>query len=156
MRTKITFLVLVDSSKEMDSALKFACLRSNAVDGHVALLHVVKLSQVVDPWFSIVDIARQEARADAERLLKTYGKKARSFTGRVASVFLREGDVVKEFLKLIEEERSISMAVLAASDRRNDPGPVLSCLLERGFAHVRMPIIIVPGGMSDKDLKSLC
>jgi hypothetical protein len=58
-------------------------------------------------------------------------------------------------LKLIDEERSISILVLAAGTDKKGPGPLVSQLAGKQSGSLRIPITIVPGNLSDDDIDAL-
>ena len=60
-----------------------------------------------------------------------------------------------ELVKVIEEEPSISILVLAASSGPEGPGPIISNLVNKMAGKIRIPITIVPGALTDEQLRSL-
>jgi hypothetical protein len=70
-------------------------------------------------------------------------------------IFLREGKVRDELLKLIEEEPSISILVLGAATGPQGPGPLVTHLAGKVAGRLRIPVTIVPGGLTDSQLASL-
>ena len=63
-------------------------------------------------------------------------------------VYIREGRRPDELLALISEEPTISILVLAAGTGPEGPGPLISYLTGKASARLRIPITIVPGGLS--------
>ena len=84
-------------------------------------------------WLSISSIAEQEAREEADKHLNQYIDVVKEYTGEKPETIIREGEVSEEFIKLISEEKSISIAVLAADAHSANPGPVISSLLGKGL-----------------------
>ncbi len=150
-----TFLVLVDNTNEMPTALKFACLRANSCGGRVALAHIIEDSMGGENWLSVTDLAKIQAREDAEKLMEKYSTAVIRYTGHLPISFIREGNVADELASLVEEESSISILVLASSTSQANPGPVVSYFLHKGIGHMRIPITIVPGDISDSVLEDL-
>ena len=66
-----------------------------------------------------------------------------------------EDEVVFAALKLIEEEPSISILVLAAGTGPEGPGPLISYLAGKPAARLRIPITIIPGGLSLDEVDAL-
>ena len=149
------FLVLVDNTEEMKSALKFACLRANSSGGLVALAHVIEDSIGGENWLAVSDLSKMQAREDAEKLLSKYSDQVIRFTGTTPTLYIREGVLAEEVAGLVEDEKSISTIVLAASTSQANPGPVISYFLHQGIGSMRIPITIVPGKISDKVLEDL-
>ena len=155
MVKQLIFLVLIDNTEEMQSALKFACLRANSSGGLVALAHVIEDSIGGENWLAVSELSKIQAREDAEKLLSKYSNQVIRFTGKKPTLYIREGIVAEEFSKLIEDEKSISTIVLAASTRQANPGPVISYFLHKGIGSMRIPITIIPGKISDTVLENL-
>ena len=61
------------------------------------------------------------------------------------------GDPLEEVLGVLEEDRRISILVLATATE-GGPGPLVSALAGRHAGRLRCPMTIVPGGMDDAEL----
>ena len=61
------FLVVVDTSEEMNVALRFACQRAKNTGGRVALLYVMEPADF-QHWMAVGDLMREEAREAGEEL----------------------------------------------------------------------------------------
>ncbi len=68
--------------------------------------------------------------------------------GSMPIVYIREGRARDELLALINEEPAISILVLAAATGPEGPGPLITHLIGRVAARLRIPITIVPGGLN--------
>ena len=145
------FLVVVDDSEEMPKALRFACRRAQHTGGRVALLYVVEPADF-QHWMAVGDLMREEARSEGEQLLQKLATQVNELTGSLPVLYVREGDRRDELLKLIDEEPSISILVLAASTEQRGPGPLVSALTGKFMGRLRIPVTIVPGNLSDDDI----
>ncbi len=145
------FLVVVDQSEEMRVALHFACRRAMRTGGRVALLYVQEPAEF-QHWMAVGDLMREEAREEAEGLMQRLSAEVREWSGNFPVVHLRDGAVREELEKLLDEEPSISILVLAASKESGAPGPLISHLLGKGLSTLRVPLTIVPGSLSDEEI----
>src|SRR5947207_10190264 len=102
------FLVVVDESPEMRNALRYACRRAKRTGGRVAMLYVM-LPPEGQQWGAVVNLMRQEARQEAEAIIARHGDIAATLTGQPPSIHIREGKTRDELLKLLAEDRSISV-----------------------------------------------
>jgi nucleotide-binding universal stress UspA family protein len=141
------FLVVVDDSAELKTALHYAARRAGHTGGRVALLYVIEPSEL-QHWISIEQLAREEQREEAEQLLQRLCEEIAPIAGSMPIVFIREGHRRDELLALITEEPSISILVLAAGTGPEGPGPLITYLAGKPAARLRIPITIVPGGLS--------
>jgi len=147
------FLVVVDETEEMRIALRYAALRAFHTGGKVALLAVieppgVQLSKGVE------ERMEEERREEAERLISTLTAEVKGASGAMPIVYIREGRRRDELLALIDEEPSISVLVLAAGAGQEGPGPLVTALIGHS-GRLRVPITIVPGGLSDEQIAAL-
>jgi nucleotide-binding universal stress UspA family protein len=148
------FLIVVDDSPEMRVALRYASRRALHSGGRVALLHVVEPPEG-QHWMALEDLIREERRADAEELLQKLAVEVETLTGSPPVVHIREGLPRDELLALIAEDPAISILVLAAGVGEAGGGPLVSALSGRMLSHLRVPLTIVPGSLSDAEIDAL-
>jgi nucleotide-binding universal stress UspA family protein len=148
------FLVVVDESEELQVAVHYAARRAAHTGGRVALLYVIEPSEL-QPWLAIENLAREEQREQAEHLIQRLCEEISPIAGSVPIVYIREGSRRDELLALIEEEPSISILVLAAGTGPEGPGPLISYLTGKPAARLRIPITIVPGGLTVDELHAV-
>lgn len=148
------FLVLVDDSDEWRAALRFACLRARHTGGRVALLKVIETSEF-QHWMAIEEVIREEQRQEAEQQLQKIAKEVNALAGSLAVLYVREGSRREELLKLIDEEPSISILVLGANPGPEGPGPLIQYLASKRFGRMRIPVTIVPGGLTPEEIDAL-
>lgn len=149
-----TFLCVVDESPELSRALRFACKRAKHVNGRVALVYVIQPIEF-QHWIGVGDLMQQEAREHAEALLSDAADKVQLCTGEMPIVFIREGNSTEELIKLLDEERGISLLVLGAATGKEGPGPLVSYFIEKAAGRLRVPITVVPGNLSDEALDAI-
>lgn len=152
-RTRV-FLVVVDATDEWRSALHFACRRAGHTGGRVALLHVIEPADF-QHWMAVEEVMRAELREEAEALMDRVAKEVNEATGQLPIIYLREGTVRDELLRLIDEEPDISILVLGASTRTEGPGPLIQYLMTKGVSQLRIPVTVVPGSLEDEDIDKL-
>jgi nucleotide-binding universal stress UspA family protein len=148
------FLVVVDETEELQVAVHYAARRAAHTGGRVALLYVIEPSEL-QQWVAIENLAREERREEAELLMQRLCEEILPIAGRMPIVYIREGSRRDELLALINEEPSISILVLAAGTGPEGPGPLISYLTGKPAARLRIPITIVPGGLTMKQLDAV-
>ena len=141
------FLVVVDETEEHRLAVQYAARRAAHTGGRLALLYVVEPAEL-QQWMAIEELARAERREAAEELLQRLCEEIVPVAGSMPMVYIREGRRRDELLELINEEPTISILVLAAGTGPEGPGPLISYLTGKQAARLRIPITIVPGGLS--------
>jgi nucleotide-binding universal stress UspA family protein len=146
------FLVVVDQSPEMAVALRYAALRARNSGGRVALLYLTEPAEP-GPWMAVEELVREERREEAEQTLAKWGALVQDLTGKMPTMHVREGEGLPAVLQLIDEEPAISILVLAAATG-DEPGPLIQALPSR-ISRLRVPVTIVPGGLSETALVGL-
>jgi nucleotide-binding universal stress UspA family protein len=148
------FLVVVDESPELRVALRYAALRARRTGGRVALLHVMEPPDR-QTWMALESLMREESREEAEQLVGRHADAVAGLTGSPPIVHIREGLPPDELLALIDEDPTISVLVLAAAVSDTGPGPLISALSTKLIGRLRVPLTIVPGGLSDAQIDQL-
>ncbi len=147
MKHRSKFLVIVDDSKELNVAIRFAAKRAQSTKGGVILLNVI---EQFDPqqWQSIEDIILQEARDKAQEKLQKWSKVINDLTNIVPELIVKEGITSEKIIETLEEDNAIRFLVLAAAEA-DQPGPLVSLLAGQKSGKLPAPVVIIPQGLSD-------
>jgi len=148
------FLVVVDDTPECKSAIRFACRRAWHVGGGVILLTVIEPPDF-QHWMGVGEVMRQEARDEAEELLQDLAEEIQRDTSIVPEFVIRDGSKKEQLLALIEEDPDIRILVLAASPDSGGPGPLIKNLVGEMSGTFAIPITVVPGNMTDRQLDAV-
>ena len=149
------FLVIVDDSEEMHVALRFACRRASHSGGRVSLLYVIEPIEF-QHWLGVGRVMEEEARADAEMQMQSLASEVFDQTGKMPAVHIREGLRTEQLSALIAEDPSISLLVLATASESSDPGPLVSHLVANmSQDHLRVPVTLVPGHMTEEEIDAV-
>ena len=78
-------------------------------------------------------------------------------TGTMPILHKREGEVIPELKKLIEEEENINVLVLAANanEKEKNPGHIINALVTKEISTLRIPVMIVPGNFSKDHISQI-
>jgi len=152
---KRKFLVVIDDTEECDRAVTFAAHRVLRTGGTVVLLSVIT-GEEFQHWLGVEDVMRAEAWDEAEKLLDMRAERIAGI-GRInVEKVIREGRKAEQIEELIADDPDIAILVLAASTSSEGPGPLVSAFASRGATALRIPVTIVPGGVSDEDIIAVC
>jgi nucleotide-binding universal stress UspA family protein len=152
---KRVLLCVVDETEELDVAIEFAALRAKRHNSRVALLYVVDRAAEFQHWGTVGDLMREEARNEAEQRLQRAAAQVQRWSGQVPVLYIREGAPSDELIKLINEDHSISILILAANTGPQGPGPLVTALTSKYVGRLRVPLVVVPGNLSDEALDLL-
>ncbi len=148
------FLVVVDNTPEMGVALRWASLRARRTGGRVGLVRVIRPADF-QHWAAVGNLMSAEAREEAEQLLMEHAAEVFRLYGGMPVLYLREGETRDAVVELIQEDEDIRILVLAASTNRRGPGPLITHLTKKAISQLRIPVTIVPGGLTDEQIDRL-
>lgn len=148
------FLCVVDDSKEMRVALRFAARRAKHTGGRVALLYVMEPADF-QHWMSVEERMREEAREAAERVLQDHASQVQEIGGTTPALYLREGSPAEQIQQLIEEEPRVRILVLGAGTEKKGPGPLVSSIVAKSSGRFPIPITVVPGNLTEEQIDAL-
>jgi nucleotide-binding universal stress UspA family protein len=148
------FLVVVDDTTECHRALSYASQRAVRTNGKLSLLRVINTSDFKN-LYGVEKIMKQEAEEQALSILKELSARVHNETGLISEIIIKFGEPSIEIINFIQEEKSISLLVLAASSESGKPGPLVSQFTGSKVGNFPIPITIVPGHLSKKTILAL-
>ena len=148
------FLVVVDQTEEMETALYFACKRAYRTGGRVALLYVIEPPEF-QHWLGVERVMEEEARAEAEQALQSMAERVQSIVGKMPTLHVRHGTRREQLLALINEDPAISVLVLGTAAGHEDPGPLVNYLIGQMGGQMRLPVILVPGLLTEEEIDAV-
>ncbi len=147
-------LVVIDDTPECDRAVYYAARWAKRSGGGVVMLRVIESDQRNQEWRGVADIMRAEAHEEANTALDRASGRANGLAGITPERVIREGVAAQQILEAIEGDEDISMLVLAASAGAEGPGPIVTVSAKTAGAFP-IPIVVVPGTLSDEDMDGL-
>lgn len=154
-RGKRKFLVVVDDTPECRVAVRYSAHRAVSTGGSLLLLRVIDPRAELAHWIAVEERMRDEAVAEAEELLQNIASEINDWAGLFPAVTIRQGKVQDEVFAQIEEDPGISILVLAAAPGAEGPGPLVTALAGTMSGAMRIPVTVVPGNLSDKQVDQL-
>lgn len=153
---RLKFLLVAHDCPEARLAAFFTARRARHSGAAVLLLHVVEPPEF-GHWATVAETMRAEAYEHAEACLSEFAAIVEAEWGERPETVIREGRMVDELSKLIEEDQSIAILFLGASTDADGPGPLVSALAHRpAYLGARpIPVTVVPGSVTRDDLRRL-
>lgn len=143
------FLAVVDDTPEFLTALRFVSLRAAKIKGMVTLLYVLPPADF-QHWAAVQELMREEALEEARLKLDGYAARVREAAGLEPELVIREGKPHDEIVALINQDKDIHILVLGAANEEN-PGPLVSAFSSGPLLRsLRVPVLFVPGTLSDE------
>ena len=155
MSSAYACLVVADESPEFPAALRYAALLAKATGWRLVMLRVIEPADP-GPWASVTEEIRREAYEAAEMLTQRFAAEVWAECGVTAEPVIREGDLKPEIRRMIEDEPSIKLVVLAAAAGAGSAGPLVSSLAKgHGLGGRALPVIVVPGALTRDEVRAL-
>jgi len=147
-------LVIVDDTAEWDRAVYYASRWAIRAGGGVVMLRIVETEDQNQQWLGVADIMHAEAMEDANAALDRAAGRANGIAAITPERVIREGDPTEQVIDVIEKDVDIAMLVLAANPGPEGPGPLISAMTA-AVGTFPIPIVIVPGDLSDAEIDAL-
>ena len=151
------FLVVVDESAEVETALFFSASRIQHSGGSLVLLYLIQ-PQDYQHWMGVKQMQLEEETNKAKALFRLFRRKLNTagFEAIANEEIIREGKVAEEIVKLIDADEDIAILVLGAATDAKGPGPLVSSLAAGKLAGTfPIPVTIVPGNLTLDEIKAL-
>ena len=153
MKHRSKFLVIIDDTPELGSAIRFAAKRAFNTKGGIVLLNITQYS---DPqqWQSVEEIMIQESRDEAEQKLQKWSQIVHDISGATAEVIIKEGVTSECIIEFLQEDDQIRFLVLAAAEGE-EPGPLVSLLAGKKSGVLPIPVVVIPSGITNDSIDDL-
>lgn len=155
MSDRFACLIVADESEEFPAALTYAALLAKRAGWRLMMLRVVEPPDPA-PWASITDEMRRQAQAEAESMTQRFAAEVWALCGLTAETILREGELKPELRKILDEDASVKLVVLAAASGPGGPGPLVAQLAKsQGLGGRAVPVLVVPGSLTRNEIRAL-
>ena len=151
------FLLVVDDSQEVESALYYAASRVQRSSGSLVMLYVIQPDEY-QHWAGVRQLQVEEETNTAKALFRLFRRKLNlaGFESIDVEDVVREGKTAEELVKLIAEDEDIAILVLGAASDAKGPGPLVSSIAAgNATGGFPIPVTVVPGKLSLEDIKAL-
>ena len=150
----IKYLVCVDGRDESRVALRLACLKSNARGHRVAILHVTAPADF-QTLGTIADRMREERKIEGRKLLSTLAEEAFATYGIRPDMLLREGSAGDEIVTTVTADPDINMIAIGVAHHSAGRGKLAAWLASQLGSKLFVPLLMIPGNLTDQQLQTL-
>jgi nucleotide-binding universal stress UspA family protein len=148
-----TYLVVIDDSPEARVALRFAARRAAKTEGAVEVLAVVEPQDFVQ-WGGVQAAIEEEQRLRIEASVAASVGEIMDAAGITPHIVVRQGDRVSTVRAYVGTRDDIAALVLGAAPSGN-PGPLVADFTGHDAGKLPLPVMIIPGSLSDEQLEAL-
>jgi hypothetical protein len=154
MPKSIKFLACVDHRDESKVALRLSCMKAQSRGGAVDMIHVITPADF-QAIGAVADRMREEQKTEAEKFLATLANEAATTYGVAPRALLREGEIGEEIVKVASADADIICVVIGIAHQNNSRGSLASWLAAQLGGKLLTPLLMVPGNLTDEQLKNL-
>ena len=151
---RVRFLVCVDRCPQSRVAARYACWRARNTGGTVSLLHVIEPPEF-QHWAAVGDVMDAERREEAGHLLDDLSLEVNDWAGVRPSLSVREGEIGEEILAAVKEDSDIDVLVIGAAEPGDRRFSLITFLAEKLLGHLRVPLVVVPGNLTDEQISNM-
>ena len=145
-------LVIIDLSPELKVALRYGGLRAKSTRCGLILLSIVD-EGTPQQWKTVENIMQDEAKKESKKILAEHSSFVKEVSGITPETKIVTGNSEEAILKLLKNDKSIRMVVLAASEEKNNPGPLINLLVNN--TKLPIPAVIVPGHLNETEIEEI-
>ncbi len=150
----VKFLVCVDDTDHARVALRFAALRAQRRQGRLDVLHILEPSDY-QGLKSVAGKMREEKRREGTMLLQRMAEQIQEEYGLIPCLILREGVLQEEIITATEEDVDANMLILGASPDGDGRTELIAAVAKQLGRRVQVPMIVVPGNLTDQQIEAL-
>lgn len=148
------FLVCVAENEASTTALRLACMKAKRRGDGVDVLSVLEPMDS-QPLFGIGDRIGTERREQAEALLQELSAIAYEECGITPTLHLREGKLGEQIVAAVMEDSDVHMLVIGLMPDSPTGKKLVAWLSERMGDGLLVPMMLVPGNLTDQQLEAL-
>jgi len=140
-------VVVVDDTPESKVATRFAAGRASHIEGGgLILFHCIRPGEF-QHWIAVADTMLDEAYETGGELLSEIAERVFTYSGVVPEIVIVDGEPQEQLMKFMEARDDLFSITLGANTE-GEPGPLIDYFSGEVAGSLKVPIIIVPGGMT--------
>jgi nucleotide-binding universal stress UspA family protein len=147
------YLVCVTDNDESRVALKMACIKAKHHGGKVTVVHVIPPTDG-QTLFTVAERLKEEQRSAAETFIKQMCESAFALTGIMPVIDIRDGNVGDEIVCAALEDGDYILMVLGFSESSGSAA-LMEWLCAQMGKKLLIPIMVVPGNLTDQQMQSI-
>ena len=151
---RVKFLVCVDRRPQSRVAIRYACRRARNTGGCVALLHVVEPPEF-QHWAAVGGVMEDEGREEAWQLLDDLAHEVNEWAGVNPELIVREGELGDEILSHVAADEAVDVLVIGAAAPESQDSSLVTFLAGKLLGHLAVPLVVIPGNLSDDQITNM-
>ncbi len=149
-----TILICVSDADESAVAIRYGCLRAQRRKHHITILHVIEPTEF-QGLAAITNAIREEREEQADELMMKMEQLAENHGVADTSLMVREDTLIDGILAAIEESPHINLIILAINPASHRAPKLMAALTEELGKSISVPIMMVPGSLTEEQIDLL-
>lgn len=148
-------LVCVDKNEESRIAVRFAAWKAKKTNGVLEILHVIEPPSDLQGFASLADKMKDERREETEGLLQSLADEAHKACEITPILMVQEGEIVEQIITAVEDDMEINLLILASAPESQRYSKLISQLSNQSGKKLTIPMMIIPGNLTDQQIEEL-
>ena len=148
---KEIFLAVFDGTDECKSAVRYAARRAQLNNANLLIVATVDTAEFTY-WLSVNSKMIDNIEKESKEMLKVLSKEIQSYSNVECSYIIEHGSKLDVVKRLIDEDETISLLVLASNKKDKNPGVLVETISGDGYS---IPVVVLPGSLNDDSIDKL-
>ena len=145
------FLAVFDGTDECKSAVRYAARRAQLNNANLLIVATVDTAEFTY-WLSVNSKMIDNIEKESKEMLKALSKEIQSYSNVECSYIIEHGSKLDVVKRLIDEDETISLLVLASNKKDKNPGVLVETISGDGYS---IPVVVLPGNLNDDSIDKL-
>jgi len=148
---KEIFLAVFDGTDECKSAVRYAARRAQLNNANLLIVATVDTAEFTY-WLSVNSKMIDNIEKESKEMLKVLSKEIQSYSNLECSYIIEHGSKLDVVKRLIDEDETISLLVLASNKKDKNPGVLVETISGDGYS---IPVVVLPGNLNNDSIDKL-
>ena len=148
---KEVFLAVFDGTEECKSAVRYASRRAKLNNASLLIVATVDTAEF-SYWLSVNNTMIDNVEKESKDMLNDLSREIQSYSDVQCDYIIEHGSKLDVVKRLIENDKSISLMILASNIKDKNPGILVETISGAGYA---IPVVVLPGNLNDDSIDKL-
>ena len=148
---KEKFLAVFDGTDECKSAVRYASRRAQINSADLLIVATIDTLEFTY-WLNVNSKMIDNIEKESKEMLSNLSKEINSYSDINCDYIIEHGSKLEVVKKLIDDDQSISLLILASNKKDKKPGILVETISGIGYS---IPVVVLPGNLNDDSIDKL-
>ena len=148
---KEKFLAVFDGTDECKSAVRYASRRAQINSADLLIVATIDTVEFTY-WLNVNSKMIDNIEKESKEMLSNLSKEINSYSDINCDYIIEHGSKLEVVKKLIDDDQSISLLILASNKKDKKPGILVETISGIGYS---IPVVVLPGNLNDDSIDKL-